>query len=420
MIDLATLETVVLEQQEFFKQQASGVLREIDYQACFATTQIVVLTGVRRCGKSTLLRQFASQDTHFCYLNFDDERLLHFDVGDFSQLMLLWHKQGHFKTIYLDEIQNVPNWERFVRRVHDEGYKVFVTGSNSKLLSSELGSHLTGRYKQIELFPFSFREYLHLHQIPLKQAYTTTQQAQIVQAFDDYLTGGGFPYFCKTKERDFLSMLYSNILYKDVLFRFAVRDKKAFRELANYAMTNIAKEFSYENIAKTLNIKSSVTVKDYLAYMEGTYLLFMVSKYDFSLQKQRIANKKLYVIDNGLRNTVAFSFSEDSGRVLENAVFLELRRRGGEVFFHKDKYECDFIVRCNIPVTQALQVCAQLTPENRVRETEGLLEALNRYHLTEGIIVTRNMEYTEQHGEKQIHVVPAWKWFLTGNGPKKD
>jgi predicted AAA+ superfamily ATPase len=414
MMNLSALELVVQEQHLRFKRQDLSVPREVDYEACFKTELVVVITGIRRSGKSTLLRQFAAKDKNFCYLTFDDERLINFDVSDFSLLMLLWQKQGDFKTIYLDEVQNVPKWERFVRRVHDEGYKVFVTGSNSKLLSSELGTHLTGRYRQIELFPFSFREYLQLHKLPIKNITTTTKQAKTLHTFDSYLEQGGFPYYCKTKERNFLTMLYDNLLYKDVLFRFAIREKKAFRELANYAMTNICNEFSYGKLAKNLQFKSSVTVKYYLSNMEEAYLLCILPKYDFSLKKQHISNKKMYAIDNGLRNIVAFSFSEDSGRLLENAVFLELKRRcsGSELYFHKDKRECDFIVRSGAAIVQAIQVCNQLTPENKQREVEGLLEALERYKLPRGTIVTKDEERTEKYDKKYVDIVPAWKWFL--------
>ena len=209
-------------------------------------------------------------------------------------------------------------------------------------------------------------------------------------------------------------MLYDNILYKDVLFRFAIREKKAFRELANYAMTNVGKEFSYENLAKTLQLKSSTTVKDYLSNMEEAYLLYMLSKYDFSLKKQHVSNKKLYAIDNGLRHLVAISFSGDSGRLLENAVFIELKRRNSEseLYFHRDKRECYFILRKGASIVQAVQVCEQLTPENRQREIGGLLEALERYKLPRGAIVTKDAELTEKHGKKHVDIVPAWKWFL--------
>ncbi|MCL1932961.1 MAG: ATP-binding protein [Candidatus Azobacteroides sp.] len=413
-MDLSALETVVFDQKELFAKEDTSVPRAIDYDNYIGTEQIVVISGIRRSGKSTLLRQFASHFTGYRYLNFDDDRLIRFEVDDFSNLMLLWQKQGDFNTVFLDEIQNVFQWERFVRRIYNEGYKVFITGSNSKLLSSELSTHLTGRHKTIELFPFSFVEFSVMKKIAYENIKTTPEKAKLLAAFDEYLLEGGFPYYCKTKEKDFLTLLYDNILYKDVLFRFTIRDKRSFRESANFVLTNIGKEFSYENIAKTLNIKSSSTVKMYLDYMEEAYLIFTLSKYDFSLKKQYTSNKKLYVIDNGLRNNVAFSFSSDKGRLLENAVFLELKRRGGNIYFHRDKKECDFLIQQGTRITEAVQVCYELNDENKDREMKGLLEAMNYYQLETGTIITRSQSSAETFANKNIRIVPSWKWF-TGN-----
>jgi predicted AAA+ superfamily ATPase len=411
MVELSILETVIFEQRELFDSEKNNVPRKIEHKDYIETEQVVVISGVRRSGKSVLLRQFAEHFENYRYLNFEDERLVNFEVGDFANLMLLWQKQGDFKTIFLDEIQNVPQWERFVRRIFNEGYKIFITGSNSKLLSGELATHLTGRHKTIELFPFSFEEYLILKEIP-QSAKTTTEKARLLASFDEYLSGGGFPYYCKTGERDFLILLYNNILYKDVLFRFAIREKRTFREVANFALTNIGKEFSFENIAKTLNIKSNASVKKYLDNMEEAYLVFTLPKYDFSLKKQYTSNKKVYVIDNGLRNNVAFHFWDDNGKLLENAVFLELKRRGGDIYFHKDKRECDFIVQRGTKIVEVIQVCYNLTPENQEREYGGLREAMNYYHLEKGTIVTYNQFQSEQIEDKTIEIVPAWKWLI--------
>ena len=411
-MEISILETVVFEQKELFSQADTSIPRSVNYKEYVDTEQIVVISGVRRSGKSTLLRQFASHFSDYRYLNFDDERLIRFDIDDFANLMLLWQKQGNFNTIFLDEIQNVPQWERFVRRIFNEGYKIFITGSNSKLLSGELGTHLTGRHKTIELFPFSFIEFLTLKNITYQNIKTTSEKAKILAAFDEYLSDGGFPYYCKTGEKDFLTLLYDNILYKDVLFRFAIREKRTFRELANFVMSNIGKEFSYENIAKMLNVKSNTTIKNYLDNMEEAYLIFTLSKYDFSLKKQYTSNKKLYVIDNGLRNNVAFYFSEDKGRLLENTIFLELKRRGGEIYFHKDKKECDFVVQRGTKITEAVQVCFELNESNEDREINGLLEALNYYNLEKGIIITQNQKNTLNQNGKQIEVLPVWE-FLT-------
>jgi predicted AAA+ superfamily ATPase len=412
MIDLSTLETTIFEQRELFAKENNFVPRLVNQQECVDTEQIVVISGVRRSGKSVLLRQFAENFADYRYMNFEDERLINFEVGDFANLMLLWQKQGDFRTIFLDEIQNVPQWERFVRRIFNEGYKIFITGSNSKLLSGELATHLTGRHKTIELFPFSFAEFLMLRQIPFQNIKTTADKARLLAAFDEYLSGGGFPYYCKTGERDFLTLLYNNILYKDVLFRFAIREKRTFREVANFAMTNVSKEFSYENIAKTLKIKTNTTVKNYLENMEEAYLVFTLPKYDFSLKKQYTSNKKVYVIDNGLRNNVAFHFLDDNGKLLENAVFLELKRRGGDIYFHKDKRECDFLVQRQTKITEAIQVCSILNESTREREYGGLLEAMNYYNLDRGTIITNNQFSVEQIDNKTIEIIPAWKWCI--------
>jgi hypothetical protein len=398
MINEYDLDFVVSDQRELFSSRSPGIFRQIDFDLYLNSEQIVIVSGIRRCGKSTLLRQFADRlGNDFVYVNFDDERLLHFEVSDFSTLLTLWHKQNASRNVIIDEIQNISKWERFVRRIHDEGYKIFLSGSNSKLLSGELGTHLTGRYKQIELYPFSFAEYLDFAGIAVKK--TTVSRAAVSKAFDEYLPHGGFPLYCLTKDEEILATLYENILYKDILFRYAIQEKKAFRELAHYAISNIGKEFSYRNISRLLGIKSDTSTKNYISYMEASFLLFQVPKYDYSLKKQYVSNKKIYCIDNGLSSRVAFRFSQDSGRLLENMVFIELRRRGYQVYFHKKMKECDFVCLQHNQIINVIQVCEFLTPENYARETEGLLEAMVTYHLSEGTILTR--------GKSEIISLPA-------------
>lgn len=413
MINEYDLDFVVSDQRELFSSRMPGVFRQINFDSYLNSEQIVIVSGIRRCGKSTLLRQFVGRlGDDFVYINFDDERLLHFEVSDFSTLLILWHKQNASRNVIIDEIQNIPKWERFVRRIHDEGYKVFLSGSNSKLLSGELGTHLTGRYKQIELYPFSFAEYLDFAGIIVKK--TTASRAAVSKAFDEYLPQGGFPLYCLSKDEEILATLYENILYKDILFRYAIQEKKAFRELAHYALSNIGKEFSYRKISRLLGIKSDTSTKNYLSYMEGPFLLFQVPKYDYSLKKQYISNKKIYCIDNGLSSRVAFRFSQDSGRLLENMVFIELRRRGYQVYFHKKMKECDFVCLQHNKIINVIQVCEFLTPENYTRETEGLLEAMDTYHLSEGTILTRGKpEIIPLPGPAQsIRMVNIIDWLL--------
>lgn len=387
MMNEIDLDFVISDQREVFLSRKLGVSRRIDFESHLNSEQIVIVSGIRRCGKSTLLRQFADRlGDDFVYANFDDERLLHFEISDFSTLLTIWHKQTVSRNVIIDEIQNIPKWERFVRRIHDEGYKVFLSGSNSKLLSGELGTHLTGRYKQIELYPFSFAEYLDFSGIAVKK--TTISRAAVSKSFDEYLLHGGFPLYCLSRDEEILATLYENILYKDILFRHAIQEKKAFRELAHYVLSNIGKEFSYRKISSLLGIKSDTSTKNYLSYMEDSFLLFQIPKYDYSLKKQYVSNKKMYCIDNGLSSRIAFRFSKESGRLLENMVFIELRRRGYQVYFHKKTKDCDFVCMHHTKIIAVIQVCEFLTPENYVREIEGLKEAMNTYHLSEGIILT--------------------------------
>ncbi|OPZ97370.1 MAG: hypothetical protein BWY72_01245 [Bacteroidetes bacterium ADurb.Bin416] len=413
MITESDLEFVIADQRANFLSKPIGVLRHITMDNFINSSQIVVISGVRRCGKSTLLRQFAQRMGNECvYANFDDERLLHFEVADFSTLLMVWHKQTSCKTVIMDEIQNIPSWQRFVRRIHDEGYKVFISGSNAKLLSGELGTHLSGRYKQLTLTPFSFAEYLDLLALPVQK--TTINLAAVSKAFDHYLLNGGFPLYCQTNDHDVLSTLYENILFKDILFRYAIQERRSFRSLAYYALSNIGKEFSYRNITNILGIKSDTSTKNYLAFMEEAYLLFQVPKYDHSLKKQYVSNKKLYSIDNGLSGSVAFRISQDRGRLLENLVYIELFRRGYQLFYHKQQKECDFVCIKQHRIDHLIQVCDDITPENTSREVDGLLEAMNAYNLSKGIILTRGKPQSialAQTG-KHVTVINIIDWLL--------
>ncbi len=404
------LEKVVRSQEKNFQQKEGGVSRDINFEKYLKTSQITVITGARRSGKSTLLRQLAENFDAYHYLNFDDERLLNFKVSDFEKLMLLFNKMNPAKVIFLDEIQNVAKWERFVRRIYEEEYKIFVTGSNANLLGSELATHLTGRYFSIELFPFSFAEFLKLKNQDWQDLYSE-KISQITALFDQYLKNGGFPEFLKTQDVEYLKRTYEDILYKDILVRFNVREVKSFRELANFVFANFAKEASYNNLKKILDFKSVMSVRNYVHYLQESYLAFELFKYDFSLKKQYVSNKKIYAIDNGLRNAIAFSTSSDDGRLLENLVFLELKRRAQEIYYFKDKNECDFLVKEKNRITQAIQVCFQIDQNNRDRELTGLREAMKKFDLRKGLILTKTQE--EQIGENnEIEIKPIWKWLL--------
>ena len=376
------------------------------------TGQIVVISGIRRSGKSTLLRQFSLLYKDFHYINFDDDRLLDFSLSDFSTLMLVYEKTSPgTKVIFIDEVQNIAGWERFIRRIHDDGYKVFLTGSNAKPLSAELGTHLTGRYMKITLYPFSFREVLRFRSVSVDRI-TEKKKARILAEFDRYLTGGGFPEYLKYSDPEYLKRTYDDILFRDIIGRFGIREVKAFRQLAHYLFTNMANMASYNALKKVLGFKSVVSVRDYVGFLEEAFLVFELFKYDYSLKKQYVNDKKIYVIDNGMRNAVAFQFSDDRGRLLENCVFIELLRRNAPVYFFKNTGECDFVTEDHGKVTAALQVCYELSHMNRDRELEGLTSAMHTLGIKNGIILTYHQEETIVHKGFSLQVLPVWRWLL--------
>jgi len=413
MIPDTRLEELILDQKEVFLSRDPGTIRQLDFEHYLSHEQIVVISGIRRSGKSTLMRQFAGRFPAFYYINFDDERLIDFGLADFSRLMVAFQKiLPDVRVIFIDEIQNVEGWERFVRRIHDEGYKIFLTGSNARLLGSELATHLTGRYVKIELYPFSFAELLAFRQIGYGTV-SSSKKAEILAVFDEYLEHGGFPEFIRYRDREFLQRTYDDILFRDIITRFGIREVKAFKQLVQYLFANLASEASYNALKKTLGFKSPMSVRSYIGFVEESYLIFECFRYDRSLKKQFANPKKIYVIDTGMRNAVAFRFSEDSGRLLENLVFIELKRRNDEVWYFRGKRECDFVIRDSGVITSAIQVCYELNGTNREREIGGLVEAMTDLGLDEGIILTYSQDETiPVDTGRTITVVPVWRWLL--------
>ena len=416
MIESQILPIVIADQKETFFNKEKGVKRNIDFDKLLRNDRIIVITGIRRSGKSTLLRQIADKIKPFYYVNFDDERLFNFELSDFQELMLNFRKTGDADTIFIDEVQNVANWERFVRRIHDEGFKIFVTGSNARLLSSELATHLTGRYKKIELFPFSFTEYLDWFKLDIKNA-GTINTARVLKAFDDYLSQGGFPEYIKYRDMEDLQSTYNDIIYKDLIARFSIKNQKAFKNLAAYLFTNFTKEMSYNSLKSVSGINNSNIIKDYIDYLQQAYLLFECFKYDYSLKRQNTYNKKVYVIDNGLRNSIAFKVSSDLGQLLENLIFIELKRRNKEVYFYRSKenYEVDFVIHEN-PV-KLIQVCYSLSDDQTYkREIRALTSAMKDLNVKGGTVITYNETGNITEAGTTIEIIPAWKFLSQSSG----
>ncbi|MDE3056026.1 MAG: ATP-binding protein [Verrucomicrobiota bacterium] len=424
-MDREVLKQIIMDQlkyrspKNFYRRTVTETIQRFENDP-----NIVILSGIRRCGKSTIQRmlQFdllnVNNESGY-YFNFDDERLVKFQIVDFQLLLEVFVELfGDQPRFYFDEIQNIEGWERFVRRLYEQGKKIYVTGSNARLLSKELGTHLTGRYIQLEVFPLSLFEIIQ-HQYPeaiSKKALSTTDVGMILRHFSNYLKNGGIPEYVEFEKTEYLKDLLEGILYRDIIVRYKVQDEKALRETVYYLASNIGKEFSYTNLAKTVGIGSPHTIANYCNYLEQCYLCFFICRYSHSLQKQIQSNKKCYMIDPALIRVIGFHVSEDRGRLLENVVFLHLRMKMKEIYFHKDKKECDFIVREGNRIVQAIQVTTGLSnSEVKNREIEGLMEAIRAYDLQEGIILTENENDIIEIDEFRISVIPIWKWLLFNN-----
>lgn len=404
----------VIADQQALQFNPSDLPRQLEFNE---DREIVVISGIRRCGKSTLLHEIRNKNAEFSYyLNFDDERLLDFTVDDFQLLYELFIELfGKQSTFYFDEIQNVTGWERFVRRLYDYGNKVYITGSNASMLSKELGTHLTGRYIPLELFPFSFGEYLQFKNVNYyQQDSRSTEGKSILKAhFNDYFFEGGFPAYLKSNNKQYLKALYESILYRDVMVRNGLTREKELVELVYFLASNVSKLASYNSLAKVIGVKNATTAGNYLGYLQNTYLLFLVNKYDPSLKKQIQNPKKIYFIDVGLVKELGFHHSADNGRLLENLVFIELKRKTKQVYYHKQNKECDFVIKEKNKITEAIQVSWSIYEEaTKQREMEGLLEAMQTYGLSEGLILTNSEEDTFVLKEFKIRVKPVWKWLL--------
>lgn len=412
--------SVLQEQSDSFRAKETGVTREVLEEAAdiIATPQIVVITGLRRVGKSTLLAQIASRyltDSYY-FVNFEDERLLNFHVNDFDLLHeTLISLFGEKKTFLFDEIQNVPEWERFVRRLHDQGYKFIITGSNASLLSQELGTRLTGRSIRIELFPFSFREYLQFLKvkIPDMKVLTTKQKGQMQKYSREYLLSGGIPDALKYPELEIHKTLYDDVLYRDIATRYQIDNVKSLKELAFYLVSNISSLISFNKLKDLLKLGSVNTVKNYIEYLENSWLFFIVNKYAYSVKEQQIAAKKVYGIDTGLIRSVGFSFSKNLGKLTENMVFLQLKRKSQDIYYYKtgQDYEVDFFLPKERMLLQVVHHFDM--PETRERELRALVEAAGEQKTSEKlVIVTQDKKETVIREDMKIEVIPLYEWLL--------
>jgi len=402
MLRKQDIKQVIRSQSKTMEAGEHLIKRELDEAFDINIPHALIITGVRRSGKSTFMKQLMEKHIKTRYVSFEDVRLSGFEKEDFEKLEEIFSEEDNEDEVYLfDEIQNIQGWELYVRQKLDQRKRIIITGSNASLLSRELGTRLTGRHLDFEMLPFSFTEFL-----------AFKGQSPSKERFEKYLTIGGFPEYLQSLKEEILQNLLNDILIRDIAVRYNLRNTRVLRELAVFLLTNLGKPFTFQSLRKTFNLGATSTIIDYISFLEDSYLIFTVPKFDYSLKKQTYYPKKIYAIDNGLANANSLSFSSDKGRLLENLVFINLRRRYKEIFYFNRNYECDFVVREKNQIIKVIQVCYEINTDNKEREYNGLMDAMDFFNLESGYLLTMNEEDKLTFKGKMILIKPVWKFFI--------
>ena len=425
------LKQLIVEHKERFLSPSDLVNREIQktIKRYLKQREILVISGVRRSGKSSLMKLICNDlikedkisKNNIMYLNFEDERFIEFNHADFEPLVetfLEIYQPQNQMFFFLDEIQNINGWEKWVNRIYEfENTKIFVTGSNASLLSSEISTALTGRNRQINIFPFSFKEFLSLKGFKKNKEdlYLREKRVQLKNLFKTYVKLGGFPEVLKNEDLSILEQYFKDIIYRDVIARYSIRHTKEIRELALFLASNIGTIQSYKNLKEFVNVKSQNTIKNYLEILQNAYLFFRLDLFDYSIKKQLYNPSKTYSIDVALSNSIAFKFSENLGHIYENISFIELLRKNSEIFYWKSKTgkEVDFLIKKGLKITEAIQICTDLSNrKTKEREISGLMNAHYELNVKNLTILTDDDEGEETVGQVKISILPLWKWLL--------
>ncbi|HAX92358.1 MAG TPA: ATPase [Bacteroidales bacterium] len=387
-----------------------------------STGLIKLISGPRRAGKSVFSLQLLKNE-NFAYLNFDDDQLLkHFDED--AVIQSLNEIYPDYRYLLLDEIQNLPHWELWVNKLNRRGTNLVITGSNARLLSGEMATSLTGRYVQIEVFPFSFAELLRFHKISLtdRQPLIPAEIGNILNHLNNFLLSGGFPEIVLNPSiaDNYLSALFDSILLKDIMRRFRIRQPRQLYDLSNYMLANCTNPYSFNQLKTGLNFNSVATIQKFTGYLTETYLFVILTRYDVKVKTQQKSPVKFYIIDNGFVKARSFRISPNYGSQLENVVFTELLRRhynpGLDLFYYRTRNdrEVDFLCRKEYVVEQLIQVCYDITNEKTLkREITALTEASSELGCNELLLITWDIEKIIEQKGSTIHFMPAWKW-LTG------
>ncbi len=383
---------------------------------------VKVITGPRRTGKSTFALLLL-RNKKFCYLNFDDEKLMKCKDTDEITEAIFEVYGGKLEYLVFDEIQNLKDWEIYVNKLQRKGYNLIITGSNAKLLSRELGTALTGRYIPIEMLPFNYREFLTAHQFD----YSATdinipeRRGELMNYLNSYLSGGGYPEIIlqDVDSRSYLSTLFDSVMLKDVVKRYNIRYSQSLYDLAIYLLTNFGLEYSFNSLRKSIGFNSTNTVQNYIKYLEETYLFFSLERFSFSKKNLIRAPRKIYIADNGFIPAVASLHSTNIGRLLENAVFIELLRKkykpNLELYYHKtgNGKEIDFVLKKSNKVVALIQVCYDISDlATNERECRALFEAAGELKCDNLILLANNETTTIKYKTRTIRIISILDFFL--------
>ena len=397
--------------------------KEKDAQKWLSSDLIKVILGPRRAGKSVFALMLL-KDQSFAYFNFDDESLPGEEKIDLDELMTeLKLAYGDTKYILFDEIQNLPNWELFVNRLHRAGYNLVLTGSNASLLSKELATHLTGRHIPIEILPFNFSEILKAKQyeVTLDKLSLPDEKAKLLEYMTQYMTSGGYPEVVTkgVDPRGYLDVLFDAVLFKDVVKRHKVRFSEQIASLGSYLINNVSGQYGAKKLANILGFKSQVTLEKYLGYLTEAYLIFPLIRHSTKAGMRLRSAKKTYVVDNGFVTAKAVQHSPNTGKLMENLVFTELVKKGNqpgrELFYYKTRNdrEIDFVLKKGYQVMELIQVCYDITDADvEQREVKALVEAGKELNVSKLTVLTWNEKRTVEKDDITIQFRPLWAWLL--------
>lgn len=427
-------ETMAQIVMDYLNLSVEGVERELRISEDIRINKAITIIGPRRAGKTFYILQKFSKlrkaGKAAVFFPLDDDRIYPPTPDDLSTLVRVFYElfpDADEKYLFLDEIQNVPNWELFVKRVMErDGFRVYLTGSSSKLLSREIATALRGRTLTFEMLPFSFREFLRAKGIEVGRYLSTREEAVVKTLLREYLEFGGFPEVVLIEDtylkRKTLSEYVDVMLYRDVVERHGVKNLKAVRLFLKLLITSFAKEFSVNRTARYMKgigvDVSKNTLYSYFDYFEEAYVIFPLKKFSYNLREVENSLPKVYVVDTGLINAYSLRFGETIGRLIENAVFLELRRREKELYYFRDERgrEVDFLVKDGKDISELIQVSYSLeAPETFEREISALVNASEKLDCENLTIINWNRDDILEVGGKKVRLIPLWKFLLGGD-----